>query len=96
MEGRWEVKGEEESDDLGEDKGNNEAGEKERERMKGKKGGDVEEERSDMLKRERGEEGREKEEKGGCQLERVAGEEEMGRWERKEQRWRGRCEKGEE
>lgn len=41
----------------------------------------VEEAKSDMLKRER-EEGRGNEEKEGCQLEKVAREEEMGRWER--------------
>lgn len=58
--------------------------EKERERMKGKTGGDLEEERRHMLKRERGEEGSEKEEKGGYELAKVAGNKEMGRWERKE------------
>lgn len=73
MEGRWEAKGEkQESDDLGEEKGNNGVAEKEGnqqegERMTGEKREEVEEERRCILKMERVEkrwEERGREEKG--------------------------------
>lgn len=99
MEGRWEAKGEKETDELGEERGNNVVEEKEGKRMTGKKREKVEEERKYILKRgRRGRkwEEREREEKGDHKQVTVTGEEAIQRMERKEQTCRGRRKKWEE